>query len=828
MPARPRTLRSRVRRAVGRAARFVIITGLAGVLLAFVAVPFAALVGLTAKGGADSFLELPANLTVPPLPQASRMLDSQGNVIGYLRGEQDREIVALDQVPMVMRQAIIDIEDSRFYEHTGLDYKGLIRAYVTNQESGSVTQGGSTLTQQYVKNVLLQAATTRETKEAATEQTVKRKLREARYALYLEDHLNKDQILERYLNIAYFGDGAYGVQTAAKHYFNVDVSQLTLPQAAVLAGLVKNPTAYNPVLHPQAATVRRDIVLDRMHELGHLSDGQLSETRAMPLKLNRPPQAVDPCQLSSVPFFCAYVRRTLLADDRFGATRADRERLLFEGGLTIRTTLNPVAQAAAQNAVTGVLPPGNRVAAGVAMIQPGTGKVLALAVNRVYGPSSDGLAPDRTTDFTHTKQIIPLEETSFSPGSTFKVFTLAAAIEKGMPLGTTYYSPVCYHSNVFNNPRAEGSTRASPADCFGNADPTEAGLYSMTTATWHSVNTYYIQLAENVGIQNTAEMARRLGVTSCRVQDQTPTLSQRCPSGGIGSRDGSAVLGSNEISTMDLATAYATLAARGVRCDPQPFESITQRVGGTDRPVTYTTPQACRQVLAPDVADKVTSVLEGVILHGTGAKNAQIGRPAAGKTGTAQGFSTASFAGYIPQLSVAVTLADPRSPTTYPLRNVQGLNQVYGGDLPAAAWARTMRGTIDGLNLPVAAMPAPDDSEPNPPKEMLPDVVGQNVLLARVLLTAQGFRVTVQQVDNPAAAGTVLAMNPSGGQDVEAGSNVVLMVSQGPDSQPRSDGGATSTLSPGAATVPTQQPATVTPSPTRRRGKSIFDVFSGN
>ncbi|WP_322747690.1 MULTISPECIES: biosynthetic peptidoglycan transglycosylase, partial [unclassified Frankia] len=160
----------------------MIITGLAGVLLAFVAVPFAALVGLTAKGGADSFLELPANLTVPPLPQASRMLDSQGNVIGYLRGEQDREIVALDQVPMVMRQAIIDIEDSRFYEHTGLDYKGLIRAYVTNQESGSVTQGGSTLTQQYVKNVLLQAATTRETKEAATEQTVKRKLREARYA----------------------------------------------------------------------------------------------------------------------------------------------------------------------------------------------------------------------------------------------------------------------------------------------------------------------------------------------------------------------------------------------------------------------------------------------------------------------------------------------------------------------------------------------------------------------------------------------------------------------------------------------------------------------
>ncbi|WP_239310993.1 MULTISPECIES: transglycosylase domain-containing protein [unclassified Frankia] len=804
----------------------MIISGLSGVLLAFMAVPFVALVGLTAKGGADSFLELPANLTVPPLPQASRILDSQGNVIGYLRGEQDREIVTIDQVPMVMRQAIIDIEDSRFYEHTGLDYKGLIRAYVTNQESGSVTQGGSTLTQQYVKNVLLQAATTRETKDAATEQTVKRKLREARYALYLEDHLSKDQILERYLNIAYFGDGAYGVQTAAKHYFNVDVSRLTLPQAAMLAGLVKNPTAYNPVLHPQAATIRRDIVLERMRELGHINDSQLRETKAVPLTLNRPPQAADPCQLSSVPFFCAYVRRVLLADERFGATQADRERLLFEGGLTIRTTLSPIAQAAAQNAASGVVPPGNRAAAGVAMIQPGTGKVLALAVNRVYGPSSDGLPPERTTDFTHTKQIIPLEETSFSPGSTFKVFTLAAAIEKGMPLGTTYYSPVCYHSNIFNNPRAEGSTRASTADCFGNADPSEAGLYSMTTATWHSVNTYYIQLAEKVGVQSTAEMARRLGVTSCRVQDHTAALRQRCPPGGIGARDGSAVLGSNEISTMDLATAYATLANHGIRCDPQPFESITQRVGGTDRPVAYAAPQPCRQVLGANVADSVTSVLEGVILHGTGAKNAQIGRPAAGKTGTAQGFSTASFAGYIPQLAVAVTLADPRSPTTYPLRNVLGLNQVYGGDLPAAVWARTMRGAIDGLKLPVAAMPAPDDSEPNPPKETLPDVVGQNVVLARALLTAQGFGVTVQEVNNPAPAGTVLAMNPAGGQDVPAGSDVVLMVSQGPDSQPRPDGGGTPAEQP--ATVPPRQPVTATASPAHRRGNSILDIFGGD
>ncbi|KLL12254.1 glycosyl transferase [Protofrankia coriariae] len=755
----------------------MVISGLAGVLLALVLLPVVALAGLTVKGSADAFLDLPANLTVPPLPQASRILDAKGNVIGYLRGEQDRQIIPLDRIPTVLRQAVIDIEDSRFYEHTGLDYRGLLRAYVSNQESGAVTQGGSTLTQQYVKNVLLQAATSREEKEAATEQTVRRKLREARYALYLEEHLSKDQILERYLNIAYFGDGAYGVETAAKHYFNVEVDQLTLPQAAMLAGLVKNPTAYNPVLHPQAAMSRRDVVLERMHELGHISDEQLRQIRGTPVVLNRPPQAADPCQLSSVPFFCAYVRRTLLADERFGATQADRERLLFEGGLTIRTTLDPVAQAAAQNAANTVVPPGNRVAVGVAMLQPGTGNVLALAVNREYGPSADGQPPERTTDFVHTKQIIPLEEASFSPGSTFKVFTLAAALEKGLPLNTTYYSPACYHSDVFHNPDTDDNGHQSQGDCYGNADPNEAGLYSMTTATWDSVNTYYIQLAEKVGLRNTAEMARRLGVSSCRVQDQSESL--RCPGGGIGPVDGAAVLGTNEISTMDLATAYATLANHGVRCDPRPFESITQRVGSTDRPVPYSAPEPCRQVLGTQIADTVTSVLEGVILHGTGVPNAQIGRPAAGKTGTAEGFSTASFAGYIPQLATAVTLADPRSPTTYPLRNVLGNQVVYGGGLPAQVWARAMRGTADGLGLPVAPMPSPDDTQPHPAKKTLPDVVGLDLSLAQQRLTSQGFRVTVQEIWSPFSKGTVLAMNPGGNQEVDEGSEVVLMVSQG-------------------------------------------------
>jgi membrane peptidoglycan carboxypeptidase len=759
-----------------RLIRAGLISVTAGLALAMLILPGLSLVGLTVKGGADDFLKLPTNLVVPPLPQASRIVDDQGNVIGYLRGEQDRQIVSLSQVPTVMRQAIIDIEDDRFYQHTGLDYKGLIRAYLHNQESGGATQGGSTLTQQYVKNVLLQAASTPAERKAATEQTVRRKLREARYALYLEQNLPKDTILERYLNIAYFGDGAYGIETAARHYFNVDVSQLTLPQAATLAGLVKNPSAYDPILHPAAGKNRRDTVLDRMYQLHHITAAQLRQYKAQPLGLRPAAQAADPCQVSYAPFYCAYVRKQLLADPMFGATEADREKLLFEGGLTIHTNLDPVAQKAAQAAVEDVVPHDYRAAAGIVIMRPGSGDVIALAENRVYGAYTDGKSAQETTDFTHTKQIIPLEETAFSAGSTFKPFTLAAALEEHLPLSTTFMAPPCYHSNLFGNPDTDHNGRPDPGDCFENAEPAEGGFYSLTTATWNSVNTYYIQLAEKVGVLKMAEMARRLGVTSCRVLDNADAQRVNCPGGGIGPVDGSAVLGSNEVSTMDIATAYSTFAAHGVRCDPRPIASITERVGASDRPVPFTMPGACRQVLDPKIADTVSAVLQGVITHGTGG-GAAIGRPVAGKTGTAEDFSTASFVGYIPQLTAAVTIADPRGPSTHPLNNAPGVGRVYGGTWPASVWREAMSATVDGMKLPVEPLPPPDNTQPQPPQATVPNVVGQPLTGAQPALAAAGFQVTAQPtLDLLHPAGTVLAQNPPGGAQAPQGSLVTLSV----------------------------------------------------
>lgn len=752
----------------GRLGRALVTSAVTGLVVALLAVPFVGIVGLTAKTGADRWMALPANLTEPPLVEPSRILDAQGNVIATLVGEQYREVVPLSRVPQVMRQAIIDIEDARFYEHSGVDYRSMIRAYLANRQSGEVIQGGSTLTQQYVKNVLLSAATTDEDRQAAIEQTVERKLREARHALYLEEHLSKDEILERYLNIAYFGDGAYGIQAAAKRYFGIDVEALSLPQAALLAGLVKNPSAYNPAQHPQAAKTRRDLVLDRMHELGHISDAELAEAKAAPIELNQPRRSPDPCQDSAYPLFCAEIRRQLINDRTFAPTEADARKLLFEGGLTIRTTLEPVAQQAADSAAREVVPVGNRVAAGVAVVQPGTGNVLALAQNREYGETDDRQPPATTADFVHTKEIYPVNETSFSPGSTFKTFALVAAIERRMPLSTTFLSPACYQSSRFPNPQ--------PSNCYGNADPNEAGYYSLTTATWHSVNTYYIQLAEQIGILNIAEMARRLGVSSCRVQEHRDNQREDSPCHGIpgvSSADGAFTIGSNEVSTLDLATAYATLAARGLRCDPRFILSITQRVGGSDRPLPFSTPGPCEQVISEQVADTATAVLEGVINNGTAAGNARIGRPAAGKTGTAEDFSAASFVGYIPQLAVAVTLADPRGPQTHPLRNVLGHSVVYGGGFPAQIWAKTMTRAIEGFRLPVAPMPTPDNTQPQIPTKPVPDVSGHSVDDAVALLRSQGF--TVAGVA-PGTPGVVIGTLPPAGTEISQAQPVALLV----------------------------------------------------
>jgi membrane peptidoglycan carboxypeptidase len=308
-------------------------------------------------------------------------------------------------------------------------------------------------------------------------------------------------------------------------------------------------------------------------------------------------------------------------------------------------------------------------------------------------------------------------------------------------------------------------------------------------------------------------MARRLGVTSCRIRVNR-SEEPRCKGvDGIGRVDGSSIIGSNEISTLDLATSYATLAARGRRCDPHFLLSITRRVGGADRPLPFGVGSQCQQVLDPRIADTVSAVLQGVINHGTGRGNGQIDRPAAAKTGTAEGFSTASFAGYIPQLATAVTLADPRGPTAHPLRNVEGSRVVYGGGFPAQIWARTMTGTINGLNLPVEPLPAPDETRPAVPKKVLPSVLGLSQQIAETLLRSQGFNVRSEPVADGGVPGTVVGMSPAPGTEIPLNTRVVLRISGGLTGVPvfpgrGRDGGPIGGFTPDGATTGTDQTPT--------------------
>jgi membrane peptidoglycan carboxypeptidase len=679
--------------------RLALLSALAGVALAGLAVPFLGGLGLFAKSSADHFVNLPANLTTPPLAQNTRILAKDGSTVAVLHGVQDRVVAPLAQIPPIMQTAIIDIEDSRFYSHGGVDVRGMLRAAVHDSSATGSQQGGSTLTQQYVKNVLLQSASTAQQRAAATGDSLTRKLQEARYAVAIEQKYSKKEILERYLNIAYFGDGAYGVGTAAQHYFGRPVTALTLPQAALLAGLVQSPSDYDPFTDPAAAKARRDVVLDRMAQLGHITTAQASAAKASPLGVmkTRPVAAPDSCQTSSAPFFCDYIRTALLNDPALGATAQERSNKVYEGGLVIHTTLDPKVQKAAQNAVNATISPASPVSATEVVVEPGTGNVLAMAVNRTYGTNA---ARNQTT------VTLPTSAT-FQPGSTFKAFTLTTALQQGYGLSTAFYSPACYVSPLYNlsvnSGRVAGGTCANG---FSNADPAEAGVYNLSQATWNSVNTFYIQLEEKVGVLSVAHMAVALGIPAAY-------LSQ------VGTNDGSLTIGSTVVTPLDMANAYATLANHGTRCDVRPIASATDASGqpvdiasrsdGTRISATNAKPSgravviggtpSCTPVISAGIADTATSVLTGVIKTGTGFPNATVvGRPAAGKTGTTDGFRSAWFVGYTPQMSAAVAVGDPRGPENHRLVNIvangRSWPQVFGGDLPAIAWGRSMQAAL--------------------------------------------------------------------------------------------------------------------------------------
>jgi membrane peptidoglycan carboxypeptidase len=663
-----------------------------GLLVAGLAFPLVGALGIVAKAGADHFEALPRELVEPALPQSSRILAADGSTLAVAYFNENRIVVPLEEIAPVMRDAILAIEDERFYEHNGIDIKGMIRAVIRNSQAGEVQQGGSTITQQYVKNVLIAQESDGGAKRTVAERTAARKIREARYAIELERRYTKDEILEKYLNIAYFGNGVYGVGTAARYYFGKKARQLTLSQAALLAGIVKNPRLYDPLDNRDEAKARRNLVLDRMADAGFAAEEKVARAKRVPLGLRiTRDRGIEDNPLAR--YYLDYVR-TLVLDDLdgsmapiFGETAAERAQRLFQGGLTIRTSLDARMQRAALNALRQVLGEKTDPASAAVVVEPGTGLIKVMA----------GLNHERKS----RKVNLPIGGPSgFQAGSTFKVFVLVAAIEQGIPLSTRIRAPETYRSKVFKN-YVDG--RIVPYT-VSNAGDSEQGVFDIPRATWESVNTAYIQIEEKTGISDPVRIAREMGI-------------RRFPLKAVPSF----VLGANEVSPLDMASAYATLAARGTYCKPIAITEVRDAAGT----VLGTVEPECREVLSKKTADTATAILKGVLTNGTG-KGAQIGRPAAGKTGTTNGPTAAWFTGYTPDLAGAVWVGFPTDPMKRPLRNIKGLRFVYGGTFPAAIWRLVMTAAHEGIpvshfvDVPIKVAPPKPIAPPpasEPPRE---------------------------------------------------------------------------------------------------------------
>ena len=661
---------------------FVAASATIGALVAAMALPVVWIgAGLTREVTSAADL-VPADMDVRPLPQRSTILDADGDVLARLFDE-NRVNVELGDVSRTFVKALLAVEDSRFYEHGGIDLRGTARALVANVGSGSVVQGGSSLTQQLVKQTLVTQARNDEDRQDATEQTVARKVRELALALALEREHSKDWILERYLNTAYFGAGAYGVQAAAEHYFGVDAADLDLRQAALLAGLVQSPSAYDPTTHERRARERRSTVLQRMAGLGMIAERRARRVARADLGLRVSPVR-NGCLTSQAPFLCDYAVQFLLDDPALGGTRRARERMLREGGLTIRTTFDLRHQRAAAQAVADRTDPTDAAIGAVAMVEPGSGDVLALAQSRPMG----GDAADGETFVNHG---VPPEHggsQGFQAGSTFKTFVLAAAVEQGIALDTTYATPNSMSFDQADYDNCAGEPPYVGEFTVGNNAAPSDGSENLYSGTRLSINTFYLRLAQETGICAPYELARDLGVRLTAPEGGEGVQPERVPIFPLGVAD---------VSPLEMAEAYASFAARGLHCDARPVTEVR----GADGAVISAHPPSCQQVVSPTTADAVNDVLRGVLEDGGFASAVALGTPAAGKTGNNEGLSV-WFVGHTPALATAAVIAGVGADGAPAL--LQGT--VVGGSVvgvPSASayaaplWGDAMRGVEDLL-----------------------------------------------------------------------------------------------------------------------------------
>ncbi len=709
----------------------------AGLFLAMALLPIVATVGNAAQRITD---ELgcpegvkPIYLHLPSVAQRSTILANDGSVMATLFLE-NRKVVKLDKVAPVAKQAVLAIEDYQFYEHGGVDVKAIFRAGLADIRSGHITQGGSTISQQLVKVISNERA-----------DTLSRKVCEAEQANDLEERYGKNTILEMYLNEIYLGHGAYGMEAAAETYFGKHAGALTLPQAAMLAGMIANPSQYDPVSNPEAVTRRRNTVLGRMAAIGWVPRDEAEAAQAEPLGLVR---SVSKPQDHKQPLFVQFVRKLITEDAQgefgnLGNTRVARQRAMFQGGLTIHTTINPAWQEFAVQTVRRHLPKKTDPQAAIATVEPGTGAVRVLVSGR---------------DFAKTQTDL-VWQAQHQEGSAFKPYTLVAAFREGVPPGQVYSS---------ESPAEDLKERCNGWEPFNAEGAGDFGYLDLYEATADSINVVFGRLTADIGPEAVAKAATDMGIHLSR-----PVHSADC----------SVTLGTFETSPLDMATAYATLAAGGIYC---PYYGVQKIQGpGPDHKVLYRhdPDKTCnKKAVEPDIAYQVTDMLKGVIDHGTGAARAPLadGRPEAGKTGTTEDYENAWFCGYVPQLATAVWLGYPGTPrpmlgiTDPATEPPEYFDHMFGGDIPARMWSVVMSRFT--AHMQPEDFPAP----PPPPTGDVPDVIGRDQEVAIQILHDASFTGIVDGSANSLAPiGTVISQSPGGGTTTDLGALVHLTISNG-------------------------------------------------
>ncbi len=528
MPS-PRRARRGLHWSASRLVALLAVAVLSGVVVAGMILPFVGPVAVMARDSISSFEDLPQDFREPQLPVRTRVYAADGTKIATLY-EENRKEVPLDKIAPVMQEAVIAIEDSRFYEHNGFDPRGFMRAAVTNVTAGGVTQGGSTLTMQYVKNVLLTAARDEEEQAAAREDTITRKLREIRYAMSLEKRLTKEEILNRYLNISYYGARAYGVEAASQRYFSKKAKNLELVEAATLAGIVQQPSRFDPTRNPRQSQARRDVVLNRMAELGYITVDEAREAKALDVEDYLDPKIqYNGCTSSIAPYYCDYAIREVQGLKALGKKAKQRQEAWRSGGYKVYTTLDLKAQKAADKAVKAAIPPKDpsRKATAIAMITPGTGDIRAMAQNRVWGTNTGKKDKYWQTTYNYAVDLADGGTQGMQAGSTFKIFTTVAALEKGISPFTVIPSPP---SKVFTGMRG----------CNGNllidggikpytvGNSTSSGNYDMFRGAAYSVNTFFVELEKRAGVCETVNAAQKLGVRYADGGRSRRHPAQRC------------------------------------------------------------------------------------------------------------------------------------------------------------------------------------------------------------------------------------------------------------------------------------------------------------